>query len=60
MLSWVPEMGFVSIFIKNFNNLLVMEKDFELQNDFRVCSKCYCMNNTSLCQNCRECGSELN
>jgi plastocyanin len=23
---WVPAMGFVSIFIKNFNNLLVMEK----------------------------------
>ena len=37
-----------------------MEKDFELQNDFRVCSKCYCMNNTTLCQNCRECGSVLN
>ncbi len=29
-------------------------------NEFKICAKCYCSYNTSLCQNCRECGSELN
>jgi len=41
-------------------NPLILLMNINLENDFKICSKCYCMSNTSLCKVCRKCGSELN